>query len=78
VTDRETRQALLEAIRADVRSRIDVIMVSFVHRAYEAAPLSETAAVLEEAVSDVSDVLSEGMVAQAREGGRLHPGPGPR
>ena len=78
MTDRETRQAILEAIRADIRSRIDLIMVRFVHRAYEAAPLSEAADVLDDAVSEVSDVLSEGMVAQAREGGRKHPGPGTR
>jgi len=78
VTDRQTRQAILEAIRADIRSRIDLIMVRFVHRAYEAAPLSEAADVLDDAVSEVSDVLSEGMVAQAREGGRMHPGPGTR
>lgn len=78
MTDRQTRQAILEAIRADIRSRIDLIMVRFVHRAYEAAPLSEAADVLDDAVSEVSDVLSEGMVAQAREGGRMHPGPGTR
>jgi len=78
VTDRETRRAILEAIRADVRSRIDVIMVRFVQRAYEAAPLGEAADVLEDAVSEVSDVLSEGVVAQAREGGRMHPGSGTR
>jgi hypothetical protein len=78
VTDRETRQAILEAIRADIRSRIDLIMIRFVHRAYEAAPLGEAADVLDEAVSEVSDVLSEGMVAQAREGGRMHPGSGTR
>ena len=78
MTDRETRQAILEAIRADVRARVDVIMVRFVHRAYEAAAPSEAADVLDETVSEVCDVLSEGIVAQAIEGGRMHPGHGTR
>jgi len=78
LTDRETRQAILEAIRADVRSRVDLIMVRFVHRAYEESPRSEAPDVLGEALSEVSDALSEGIAAQAREGGRMHPGHGTR
>jgi len=76
VTDRETKRAILEAIRADVRSRVDHIMDRFVHEAYEAVPRDEGAGVLEEAVADVSDVLAEGIVAQRRESGWPRPGHG--
>jgi len=78
MTDRETRRAILEAIRADVRSRVDHIMDRFVHEAYEAVPRNEGAGVLEEALADVSDVLVEGIVAQRRESGKLRPGHGTR
>jgi len=78
VTDRETRRAILEAIRADVRSRVDHIMDRFVHEAYEAVPRNQGAGVLEEALADVSDVLAEGIVAQRRETGWLPPGQGTR
>ena len=77
MTDRETRRAILEAIRADVRSRVDHIMDRFVHEAYEAVPWNEGAGVLEEALADVSYVLSEGIVAQRRESGGP-PGQGTR
>ena len=76
MTDRDTRHAILEAIRADVRLRVDHIMDRFVHEAYDAVPRTEGADVLEEALADVSDVLSEGIVAQRRESAWLRPGQG--
>lgn len=78
MTDPETRHALLEAIRADVRARVDHILDRFVERAHVAAPRSEAAGAVSEALSEVSDVLSEGIVAQMREGGRIHPDQDPR
>ncbi len=74
MTDRETRRAILEAIRADVRSRMDHVTDRFVDRAHEAAARSDAAGILNEALSEVSDVLSEGIVAQVRETGPMHPG----
>jgi hypothetical protein len=51
-------------------------MDRFVHEAYDAFPRNEGADVLEEALADVSDVLSEGIVAQRRESAWLRPGQG--
>jgi hypothetical protein len=76
VTDRDTRRAILEAIRADVRSRVEHIMDRFVRDAYEAVPRNAGAGVLEEALADVSGVLSEGIVAQRRETAGQRPGQG--
>lgn len=76
VTDPETRRAILEAIRADVRSRVEHIMDRFVGEAYEAVPGNAGARVLEEALADVSGVLAEGIVAQRRETAGQRPGPG--
>lgn len=78
MTDRDTRHAILEAIRADVRSRVEHIMDRFVHEAYEAVPRNEGAGVLEDALAEVSDVLSEGIGAQRRESAWLRPGQGTR
>ncbi|MDP2470038.1 MAG: hypothetical protein Q8W46_04220 [Candidatus Palauibacterales bacterium] len=67
MTDRETRQAILEAIREDLRSRVDEIMERFVHDAYEANPGSGDDSSLRAALADVSEVLAEGIAAQIRE-----------
>jgi len=74
--DRDTRRALLEAIRADVRLRVDHILDRFIHRAYEARTGDEGAGVLEETLVDVSYVLGEGIAAQVRENRPLRPGTG--
>ncbi len=67
MTDKETRQALAEAISADVRTRVDLIADQFIRAAFEAVPRGEVSRVLDIAVAEVSAVLGEGVAAQARE-----------
>jgi len=76
VTDRAAQRALLEAIKADVRSRVDQIIERFVREIYETMPREGVDAALHAALADVSGVLAEGIVAQIRESGRMHPGRG--
>ena len=76
MTDRATQRALLEAIRADVRSRVDCTVERFVVEAHETTPGSGVDTVLRDALAEVSTILAEGIVAQMRENGRLRPGKG--
>ena len=76
MTDRATQRALLEAIRADVRSRVDCTIERFVMEAHESAPGSGVDTVLRDALAEVSTILTEGIVAQMRESGRIRPGKG--
>lgn len=70
MTDKETRQALTEAIGADVRERVDRIADQFIRDAFEAVPRDEVSRVLDIALAEVSAALGEGMAAQARESER--------
>ena len=70
MTDLATKLAILEAIQADVRRRVDRI-VDRLERdmASSDEPLSLDQA-FRDALSDLSSVLAEGIHAQMREGGR--------
>jgi hypothetical protein len=74
LTDRATQHALLEAIRADVRSRVECAIERFVMETHETTPESGVDMVLDDALAEVSTILTEGIVAQMRESGRIRPG----
>lgn len=76
MTDRATRQAIVEAIRSDMHARVDGIMERFVKRASGSGQGSVAPEALDEALAEVSDVLAEGIAAQLRESGQLGRGPG--
>lgn len=66
MTDRATRQAILEAIRADVRARVDQIMDRFVCEAHAVAPHAG-GEFIDQALKEVSEILAEGITAQIKE-----------
>ncbi len=76
MTNRATQRALLEAIQADVRSRVDSTIEHFVMEAHETTPGSGVDTILRDALAEVSSILAEGIVAQMRESGRIRPGQG--
>lgn len=61
-----TRDALIQAIRADVRARVTRILDRF-ERELHAADAAERDAVVRQALVDMSVALTDGLHAQLRE-----------
>lgn len=62
---------LQDAIRADVHARVDLVMGRLEHDIARFYGAPELEAALQRALSDVSDVMAEGIVAQLREARRI-------
>lgn len=72
--DAVTQQALREAIRADVRRRVDHIVDRLERQVYDLEEPDDMAEALQEALAEVCDAVAEGLVAQMREGSSARPG----
>lgn len=74
MTDAVTHNAIREAIRADVRERVDRIIDRLEREVAGLDEPDEMAAALRAALSEVCDAVAEGLVAQMRENQRARPG----
>ena len=74
MTDAVTQQAIREAIRSDMRSRIAIIIDRLEHQMHELDEPEHLAEALRLALVEVSDALAEGVVAQMRESAPERPG----
>lgn len=73
--DSATTRLIHAAIRADVHARVDDVMGRLERDIERLLDTDGLEPALEKALSDVSDVLAEGIVAQLREARRLRPEP---
>ena len=68
-----TQQVIRDAIRADVRGRVDQIIDRLERQVAELEEPEAMADVLRSALAEVCDVVAEGLVAQMRENRRTLP-----
>lgn len=73
MTDAITQRALREAIRADVRERVDRIVDRLERQVHDLADPEDMAEALRIALAEVCDAVAEGLVAQVRENKRTRP-----
>ena len=68
---RFTLRLIQDAIRADVHARVDTVMGRLEGEIERLHGSSELEDALQRALSDVADVMAEGIVAQLREARRI-------
>jgi hypothetical protein len=74
MTDALTREVIREAIRADVRGRVDSIIDRLERQVSDLEEPEAMADALRAALAEVCDAVAEGLVAQMRENRRSRPG----